>query len=160
MEIRTINDDDANSLWNILEHVIRPGETYALPRDWSRTDALQYWCSPGHQVWIAEENGHALGTYFLQANQLGGGDHVANAGFATHPEAAGRGVATALCTHALRLAASLGFRAMQFNYVISTNERAVALWERLGFAIVGTLPKAFKHPIRGLVDVYVMYREL
>lgn len=160
MKIRTANDGDSDSLWNILEPVIRAGETYALPRDWNRTEAIRYWVAPNHQVLVAEENGQIVGTYFLQANQLGAGDHVANAAFATHPEAAGRGVATALCTHALTLAASLGFRAMQFNFVVSTNDRAIALWKKLGFAIVGTLPGAFRHPTRGYADVYVMYREL
>jgi len=160
MEIRTKKDGDEKGLWNILQPVVRAGDTYALPRDWSRDDALRYWCAPGHQVWVAEEDERIIGSYFLQANQLGGGDHVANAGFATHPEATGLGVATALCTHALSLATSLGFRAMQFNFVVSTNERAVALWKKFGFGIAGTLPKAFRHPTRGFVDVYVMYREL
>lgn len=161
MEIRLLNEStDGDTLWHMLEPVIRAGETYALPRDWSKGDALRYWCAPNHRVWVAEENSKILGTYFLQANQLGGGDHVANAGFVTDPIATGRGIATALCSHALELAASLGFKAMQFNFVISTNEPAVALWKKLGFGIVGTLPKAFRHPGRGFVDVYVMYREL
>jgi GNAT superfamily N-acetyltransferase len=161
MEIRPLDEkEDADALWRILEPVIRAGETYALPKDWSRDEALRYWCAPSHRVWIAEENDRILGTYFLQANQLGGGDHVANAGFITDRQATGRGIATALCAHALQLAASLGFKAMQFNFVVGTNERAVALWKKLGFAIVGTLPKAFRHPARGFVDVYVMYRQL
>ena len=160
MEIRQATGSDAESLWNILEPIIRAGETYALPSDWSRTDGLSYWCAPSHQVWVGEVDGKIVGTYFLQANQMGGGNHVANAGFATHPEATGRGIAGALCTHALSQAASLGFLAMQFNFVVSTNERAVALWKRLGFEIVGTLPKAFRHPALGMVDVYVMFREL
>jgi ribosomal protein S18 acetylase RimI-like enzyme len=160
MEIRPLEKNDADGLWDILEPIIRAGETYALPRDGSRTEALRYWCAPNHRVWVADENGRILGTYFLQANQLGGGNHVANAAFVTDFHATGRGVATTLCAHALKLAASSGFKAMQFNFVISTNDRAVALWKKLGFAIIGTLPKAFCHPDHGFVDVYVMYREL
>jgi GNAT superfamily N-acetyltransferase len=161
MEIRPLyKSKDGDALWSILEPIIRAGETYALPRDWGPDQALGYWCAPNHRVWVAEENDRIIGTYFLQTNQLGGGDHVANAGFVTDGNATGRGIATALCVHALQLATSLGFKAMQFNFVVSTNERAVALWKKLGFAIVGTLPKAFRHPARGFVDVHVMYREL
>jgi GNAT superfamily N-acetyltransferase len=161
MEIRPLDErKDGDALWSILEPVVRAGETYALPRDWDSVQALGYWCAPNHRVWVAEENDRIIGTYFLQANQLGGGDHVANAGFVTDRNTTGRGIATALCTHALQLAASLGFKAMQFNFVVSTNDRAVVVWKKLGFAIVGTLPNAFRHPARGFVDVYVMYREL
>jgi ribosomal protein S18 acetylase RimI-like enzyme len=160
MKVRLATDADAAAIWSILEPVLRAGETYALPRDWSRDEALAYWFLPGHEVFVAEDNGSILGTYFLHANQRGGGAHVANCGYVTANEAHGRGVATAMCRHSLDHAAERGFRAMQFNLVISSNTRAVELWKRLGFAIVGTIPAAFDHPGLGYVDAFVMYRAL
>lgn len=158
--IRLAQDSDADALWRILEPILRAGETYALPRDWSRDDALAFWRLAGHEVFVAEDGGRVVGTYYLQANQRGGGAHVANCGYATATEASGRGVATAMCLHSLEHAARRGFRAMQFNLVLGSNTRAVALWQRLGFDIVGTIPAAFDHPGLGLVDAFVMYRKL
>ena len=151
-------DDDA--IWAILEPVIRAGETYPLPRDMDRQSALAYWFLPGHEVFVAEDNGEIVGTYFLKANQKGGGAHVANCGYMTAPRATGRGVARAMCTHSLERARERGFRSMQFNFVVSTNERAVRLWQSFGFEIVGRLPRVFEHPALGFVDALVMYREL
>jgi ribosomal protein S18 acetylase RimI-like enzyme len=160
MLIREAASSDENAVWAILEPIIRTGETYTLPRDMDQGSALAYWLSPGHDVFIAEENGEIVGTYFLKANQKGGGAHVANCGYMTAPHATGRGVARAMCAHSLERARQRGFRAMQFNFVVSTNERAVRLWQKFGFEIVGCLPKAFEHPTLGFVDAYVMYREL
>lgn len=136
------------------------GETYALPRDWSRAEALAYWFSPAHEVFVAEADGSVVGTYFIQANQLGGGSHVANCGYVTDPAATGRGVARAMCAHSLGHARTRGFRAMQFNFVISTNERAVKLWQSFGFQIAGRLPGVFRHPKLGFVDALVMHLTL
>jgi L-amino acid N-acyltransferase YncA len=160
MLIRPGVEGDADAIWTILEPVVRAGETYAFPRDWNRVDAMAYWHSPGHDVFIAEDAGVVAGTYYLRANQRGGGAHVANCGYVTAAGATGRGIARAMCRHSLVLAQARGFRAMQFNFVVATNQRAVVLWTKLGFAIVGTLPAAFQHPKLGLVDVYVMYRPL
>jgi RimJ/RimL family protein N-acetyltransferase len=155
-----INARDADAVWAILEPVIRAGETYPLPRDMDRESALAYWFSPGHEVFVAEDCGEIVGSYFLQANQRGGGAHVANCGYMTAPYATGRGVARAMCAHSLERARQRGFRAMQFNFVVSNNERAVRLWLKSGFEIVGRLPKAFEHPRVGFVDAYIMYRQL
>jgi ribosomal protein S18 acetylase RimI-like enzyme len=160
MIIRRASEADADAIWDILAPVIRAGETYAFPRDWRRADAMAYWHAPGHAVLVAEDAGVVVGTYYLRANQKGGGAHVANCGYVTDIHASGRGIARAMCLHSMDLALAKGFTAMQFNFVVSTNERAVRLWQRLGFAIVGTLPAAFQHPSLGLVDVYVMYRKL
>jgi len=151
---------DADSIWAILEPTIRAGETYTLPTDMTRNDAMAYWFASRHEVFLAEQNEQVLGTYFLRANQQGGGSHVANCGYITAPWATGHGVARAMCAHSLEHARARGFRAMQFNFVVSTNQRAVALWQSFGFEIVGRLPGAFRHPALGFVDAFVMYRSL
>ena len=151
---------DCDSIWEILEPVIRAGETYTLPREMSRAAALAWWHAPAHEVFVAEESGAVVGTYILRANQQGGGAHVANCGYITAAHASGRGVARAMCAHSLERARERGFRAMQFNFVVSTNERAVRLWQSMGFEIVGRLPGAFEHPTAGFVDALVMYRGL
>lgn len=160
MVIRPASTSDADSLWAILEPTFRAGETYTVPRDIPREQALAYWLSPGHEVFVAEQDDEVLGTYFLQANQQGGGAHVANCGYITAPHAFGRGVARAMCAHSLDRARSRGFTAMQFNFVVSTNERAVRLWQSFGFEVVGRLRGAFRHPSLGFVDALVMYRAL
>ncbi|WP_260703063.1 GNAT family N-acetyltransferase [Edaphobacter flagellatus] len=160
LNIRQAEADDADAIWSIIEPIIRTGEVYTLPREMSRHEALAYWFAPAHRAFVAEDDSGIVGTYYLRANQAGGGSHVANCGYATVAWATGRGVARAMCEHSLEHARSRGFRAMQFNFVIRTNDRAVRLWQRCGFAIVGTLPKAFLHPQAGYVDAYVMFREL
>jgi ribosomal protein S18 acetylase RimI-like enzyme len=160
MLIRSATRRDDEATWQILEPVLRAGETYTLPREISRNDALAYWFSPEHETFVAEEGGTILGTYFLRPNQHGGGAHVANCGYMTAQQATGRGVARAMCLHSLDLARERGFRAMQFNFVVSTNEHAIRLWTTLGFATVGRLPGAFLHPAHGYVDALVMYRAL
>jgi L-amino acid N-acyltransferase YncA len=158
--IREATRRDDEAIWRILEPMLRAGETYTLPREMSREEALAYWFSRGHETFVAEEDGSILGTYFLHANQRGGGAHVANCGYVTAQQATGRAIARAMCLHSLNMARQRGFRAMQFNFVVSTNERAVRLWTALGFATVGRLPAAFLHPLHGYVDALVMYRAL
>jgi ribosomal protein S18 acetylase RimI-like enzyme len=160
MTIRAATTSDGDGIWKILEPIIRGGDTYTLPADMGREEALAYWNSPSHEVFVAEENGEIVGTYYLRANQKGGGAHVANCGYMTAPWASGRGVARAMCQHSLEHAKARGFRAMQFNFVVSSNERAVRLWQSIGFEIVGRLPRAFIHPMLGAVDALVMYRQL
>ena len=158
--IRPAGPADADAIWAILEPVVRAGETYALPRNLSRADSLAFWFGKGHEVFVAESGGEVIGTYFLRANQSGGGAHVANCGYVTAPASSGRGVASAMCEHSIDHARSRGFRAMQFNFVVSVNDGAVRLWKRFGFDIAGRLPGAFLHPVQAYVDVYVMYRAL
>ena len=160
MLIRSAADGDNNAIWAIMEPIIRAGKTYTLPRDMDKTSALAYWFSGEREVFVAEENGEIVGTYFLQANQQGGGAHVANCGYVTTAAAQGRGIARAMCLHSLERAKERGFRAMQFNFVVSTNERAVKLWLSLGFEVIGRLPGAFEHPEQGFVDALVMYRHI
>jgi ribosomal protein S18 acetylase RimI-like enzyme len=160
ISIRNAKPEDDSGIWSILEPMIRAGETYDLPRSLSREEALAYWHGAGNEVFVAEEDGAVVGTYVLRANRQGGGAHVSNCGYVTAPFATGRGVASAMCRDSMARASAAGFRAMQFNFVISTNERAVNLWKHHGFEIVGTLPKAFLHPTVGYVDVFVMFRVL
>src|SRR2546423_6689994 len=151
MSVRLASSEDRDTIWNILEPVIRAGETYTLPRDMSREQALEYWFAAEKETFVCEENGVVLGTYFLKANQQGGGSHVANCGYVTSVEAQGRGIARAMCLHSLERAKERGFHAMQFNFVVSTNDRAAKLWLRLRFEIVGRLPRAVQHIERGFV---------
>ena len=160
MTIHPATESDREAIWAILEPMIRSGETYTLPRDITKQQALEYWFAPDKETFVWKENGIVLGTYFLKANQQGGGAHVANCGYVTAPSAQGRGIARQMCLHSLERAKERGFRAMQFNFVVSTNTRAVKLWSDLGFEIVGRLPIAFEHPTEGFVDALVMYRRL
>jgi ribosomal protein S18 acetylase RimI-like enzyme len=160
LTIRPARKDDEAAIWAIVGPAIRAGETYTLPPDMSERAALDYWMGPDRETFVAEEDGRILGTYYLRANQAGGGSHVANCGYMMHADATGRGIARHMCEHSLEHARSRGFRAMQFNFVVATNERAVRLWQSLGFEIVGRLPLAFRHPSQGYVDALVMYRAL
>jgi GNAT superfamily N-acetyltransferase len=160
MHIRRATPDDHGAIWQILEPVIRAGETYALPRDMNEAEALDYWTGPDRETFAAEAEGRVIGTYYIRPNQQGGGAHVANCGFMTASDASGRGVARAMCEHASQHARQLGFTAMQFNFVIATNLRAIKLWQNLGFEIIGRLPGAFLHPREGYTDALVMFRTL
>jgi ribosomal protein S18 acetylase RimI-like enzyme len=160
MLIRPATDADRHAIWAIMEPIIRAGETYTLSRDMDKKAALEYWLSEAHEVFVADEGCKIVGTYFLQTNQQGGGGHVANCGYMTAVNATGRGVARAMCEHSLGRARGRRFRAMQFNFVVCSNKRAVKLWQSFNFEIVGQLPKAFLHPALGYVDAYVMYRDL
>lgn len=160
MLIRAARPRDTAAIWSVIEPVIRAGETYTLDRTMSEKDALAYWLGSDKETFVAEEDGMILGTYYMRPNQAGGGRHVCNCGFMTDANARGRGVARRMGEHALAHARARGYRGMQFNFVVSTNERAVRLWHTLGFQIVGRLPLAFNHPIHGDVDALVMFQTL
>ncbi|MBK4214369.1 GNAT family N-acetyltransferase [Paracoccus caeni] len=158
--IRPATDADHDAIWAILKPVYRAGETYCIPRDITRPEALADWFAAPFTAFVAEHRGRVLGTSHIGANRPAGGSHVANASFATHPEARGKGVARALAEHAKFWARRQGFAAMQFNFVVSSNEDAVHLWQSAGFQIVGRLPDAFQHPRLGAVDALVMFQNL
>lgn len=160
VELRPATQADHPELWAMLEPVFRAGETYAIDRAISREAALAWWCAGTHSAYLAEALGTPVGSYYIAPNQQGGGAHVANCGFVSAPAAQGRGVARKMLAHALDTARAQGYRAMQFNCVVSTNTRAVTLWQANGFEIAGRLPGAFHHPVQGFVDAYVMYRTL
>jgi L-amino acid N-acyltransferase YncA len=160
MLIRPANADDSVAIWSILGPTIRTGETYALDPAMREEDALAYWLGSDRETFVAEEDGEILGTYYIRANQAGGGSHVCNCGYMTSAAASGRGVAREMCEHSFEHARTRGFRAMQFNFVVSTIQRAIRLWQLLGFAEVGRLPQAFHHPAQGYVDALVLFRSL
>jgi len=160
MKIRRATKTDRDAIWDIFHQVVAAGDTYALDPTISRKGALAYWFRGDTHTYVAEEDGRIEGTYILRPNQAGGGSHVANAAFMVAASARGQGLGRAMAEHSLSEARRLGFQAMQFNFVVSTNTPAIRLWEELGFTIVGTLPGAFRHPEKGYVDAYVMYRSL
>jgi len=160
LTIRRAASEDSDDIWNIFHEVVARGDTYTFDPSTTREEALAIWMSPQGWTYVATSEGSVVGTYFMRKNQPGLGSHVANAGYMVKPEAQGRGIGRAMCEHSLTEARELGFHAMQFNIVVSTNESAVALWKKMGFAIVGTLPQVFRHRDLGLVDAYVMHRFL
>ena len=158
--LRRATEVDRDAIWGIFRGVVALGDTYAFDPGISRDEALAYWMEPGNHCHVAEREGTIAGTYILRPNQPGLGSHVANAAFMVAPSARGLGLGRAMGEHCLDEARRQGFRAMQFNFVVSTNETAIRLWQQLGFAIVGTLPGAFRHTQKGFVDAYVMFRSL
>ena len=184
LHIRAAIDTDRDAIWGIFHEVVAAGDTYPFDPEMSRDDALAYWFQSDAHTYIAEQDRNSVGeavgfpgtltasptgrererqivgTYILRPNWSGPGGHVANAAFMVAANARGQGIGRAMGEHCLVEARRLGFWAMQFNFVVSTNESAIHLWKRLGFEIAGTLPKAFLHPQQGFVDVYVMFRSL
>jgi ribosomal protein S18 acetylase RimI-like enzyme len=159
--IRHAGMEDWAAIWSIVEPTIRAGGTYTLDPNMTEADALAYWMGADKETFVAEdEGGSIVGTYYIRQNQAGGGGHVCNCGYMTAVAATGRGIGRLMCQHSIERARARGFRAMQFNFVVSTNDRAVRLWQSLGFEIVGRLPLAFKHPTHGYVDAWVMFRTL
>jgi ribosomal protein S18 acetylase RimI-like enzyme len=160
MTIRAATETDADAIWAMLEPVIRAGDVYALAVDLDREEALAYWFAPGNRVFVAVLDGQIAGSYYLRANQRGGGAHVCNCGYVTEMRKRGHGLAREMCEHSLEFGRAQGFLAMQFNFVVSTNAAAVHLWQQCGFRELGRLPGAFLHPELGYVDALVMWREL
>jgi len=158
--IREATERDRDVIWEIFRATVAPGDAFVYDPNTPREEAMAYWFANGTRTYVAEEDGKVVGSYILRPNRPGLGNHVANAGFMVEPTARRSGIGRAMGEHALNEARRLGYRAMQFNFVISTNESAVRLWQRLGFKIVGTLPDVFRHSKKGLVDAYVMFRSL
>jgi len=163
MMIRPATSNDRAAIWAIFEPVLRAGETFELPRDTTREAALAFWMPPGGEVFVAEAGGAVLGSFYVCAHRgtrRAHGTSVANAGYITAVTATGRGVARSMCAHSIEHARTRGFHALQLNFVVSTNDRAVWLWQAMGFATVERLAGAFAHPTHGKVDAFVMVRTL
>jgi ribosomal protein S18 acetylase RimI-like enzyme len=159
--IRPYKENDWPKVWRILEPVFRAGETYAFSRDISEEDAHKAWVLTPKETYVAvDQDGTILGTYYIKPNQPGQGSHICNCGYIVAENARGQGIASTMCEHSQGEAVAQGFRAMQYNLVVSTNSGAVRLWKKLGFEVVGTIPEAFRHPLHGYVDAFVMYKRL
>ncbi|MGB1544619.1 MAG: GNAT family N-acetyltransferase [Spongiibacter marinus] len=160
MQIRDAKDSDWDQIWPFFQDIAQAAETYAYEPDIDKHAAQNLWMQLPRRTFVAEEDGVVLGSYYIKTNQAGPGNHVCNCGYMVSSAARGRGLATAMCEHSQRLALELGYKAMQFNFVASSNEGAVRLWRKLGFDIVGRIPNAFNHPKQGYVDAFVMYKWL
>ena len=158
--IRPVRDSDADKVWPLLRDVIRKGDTYAIDPNLTRDRMLKLWVEQPRAAYVAEREGEILGSYYIKSNHAGNGAHVCNCGYMVAPLARGQGIARAMCLHSQDEAVKLGYLAMQFNLVVSTNTGAIRLWQDLGFGTVGRLPGAFRHPEAGLVDALVMYKWL
>ncbi|MDG3041387.1 GNAT family N-acetyltransferase [Roseicyclus marinus] len=158
--IREAGRADAGAIAALILPVFRAGDTYAIDPAITAEAAVEYWLSPDKTTFMAELGGMVMGTYYLRPNQGGGGAHVCNCGYITAPDARGKGIARAMLAHSLDQGRARGYRAMQYNFVVSTNTRAIETWDRAGFETVGRLPAAFHHPTEGYVDALVMFRSL
>lgn len=160
MHIRPMTQADFQTFWPVFYAIIQAQETYAFDPDMTCQTAYELWCELPLKTCVAEQDGEILGTYYLKANGMGPGSHVCNCGYMISPAARGQGLARLLCEHSQQLALDTGFRAMQFNSVVSTNEIAVELWKKLGFYIIGTIPQGYKHKRLGYVDCFIMHKSL
>ena len=160
MQIREASDVDFDAIWPIFHEIASAGDTYAYDRDITKSEAFKLWIKYPQKTFVFDDDGEILGTYYIVKNHSGPGDHVCNCGYMVSSKARGRGLAASMCKHSQEIAKELGYKAMQFNFVASSNEGAVRLWEKLGFEAVGRLPDAFCHPDQGFVDALVMYKRL
>ena len=160
MKIREANDSDFERIWPIFSEIVSAGETYAYPIDTGKEEAKRLWMDIPLKTFVAEDEGDIVGTYYIKTNQSGPGSHVCNCGYMVPAAQRGKGIATAMCEHSQKIAIDLGYKAMQFNLVASTNQGAIRLWKKLGFEEVGRLPDAFHHPRKGYIDALVMYKWL
>ena len=160
IEIKLAQDEDFDEIWPIIHEVLEKGDTYPCAANTTKAEAFQIWMKYPKATYIAYSDSEITGTYYIKPNQPGLGSHVCNAGYMVAAKARGKGIGRAMCKHSLDEARKLGFKAMQYNLVVCTNEGAVKLWQDLGFKIIGTLPKAFNHSEKGLVDAFVMYQWL
>jgi RimJ/RimL family protein N-acetyltransferase len=159
--IRKYSESDWSSIWPMLHAVVLAGDSYAFSPDSTEAEIHQVWIDTPTATFVAcDEDGRILGSYFIKPNQPGLGSHVCNCGYVVDVKSQGQGIASLMCEHSQTEAIAMGFRAMQFNFVVETNERAVRLWQRLGFSEVGRLPEAFKHKSLGYVDALVMFKHL
>ena len=160
LQIREATPEDFDAIWPIFAEIAKRGDTYGYEPDTPRETARRLWMTLPRATFVCESHNEILGTYYLKTNNDGPGAHVCNCGYMVSESARGMGLATAMCEHSQSVARELGYLAMQFNFVAASNAGAVRLWKKLGYGVVGTLPKAFRHPQEGFVDAYVMYKWL
>lgn len=160
VNIRPATDDDKPAVWQIIKAVIAGGDTYTFAPETPEAEMISFWFSPEKHVYVAEDDGRVLGTYWLRANQPGLGDHVGNGGYMVSPDAKGKGVGKQMALHSIEEARALGFHSIQFNFVVKSNTVAVDLWKSVGFEVIGEIPDAIRHSKNGLTNAYIMYRKL
>lgn len=158
--ISSATDGDWAGIWGIFRDVISRGDTYTYAPDMTEEQAKNIWVLGGCHGYVVKHGNDIVGTFTIRSNKPGFGDHVANAGYMVHQDYRGKGIAQAMCKYSLKEAKKLGYTAMQFNFVVASNKPAVQLWQKMGFKIIGTVPKAFRHSSLGLTDVHIMYRSL
>lgn len=152
---------DYDKVWEIFKKVIITGDTYVFDPNTPKENLEKDWFAEYMDTFVAEgENGLLLGTYIIKPNQIDLGNHIANCSYMVNPIYHGKGTGKLLCEHSIKFAKEKGYLGIQFNIVVSTNEAAVKLWQKFGFEIIGTTPKGFRHQKLGLVDTYIMYKEL
>ncbi len=159
-EIRKYTEADKEQIWEIIKFVISAGNSFTLSPNSAREEMLADWCSPEKHIYVAVSENKVVATFYIKANQPGLGSHVANGSYMVAPEARGKGIGRKIGAFSIAEAKRLGFRAMQFNFVVKSNEKAVRLWQSLGFEIIGEIPEAFRHIENGLTNAYIMYRKL
>lgn len=160
MIIRKAEDQDYHKIWDIFSQVIKTGDTYVFNPHTKKEDLRKYWFADYMETYVIEENNNILGTYIIKPNQIDLGNHIANCSYMVNPAFQGKGIGKKLCEHSLKIAQQIGYLGIQFNIVVSTNLAAVKLWQKYGFEIIGTTPKGFRHANLGLVDTYIMYKDL
>ena len=160
IHIRKATLKDSNEIWNIIKEVIATGDTYVFNPNSSKEKMLEYWFAKNKHTYVALFNKEIAGTFIITNNQPDLGSHVANASYMTAPDATGKGIGKAMGIFSLEEAKKIGYKAMQFNIVVKSNERAVQLWKKLGFEIIGEIPEAFNHKEKGLTNAYIMYKKL
>ena len=160
IQIRKYREEDKDAIWEIIKYVISKGDSFTFALDSSREFALEDWCSSGKETFVAVLDDVIVGTFYIKANQIGLGSHVANGSYMVAPEARRKGVGRAMGEFSIAEAKRLGFHAMQFNFVVKSNEKAVNLWKSLGFEIIGEIPEAYRNNENGLTNAYIMYQKL
>jgi len=160
LEIRKATTSDYNQIWEIFSAVISRGDTYVFDPLTPKSDLKKHWLADYMQTFVFEEDDKILGTYIIKPNQIGLGNHIANCSYMVSPKEQGRGIGKKLCAHSLQMALEYGFKAIQFNIVVSTNKAAIKLWENFGFKIIGTTPHGFRHKEHGFIDTYIMFKQL
>lgn len=160
MNIRKATKYDFDKVWEIFSKVIKTEDTYVFNPNTSKNDLTKHWFADYMETFVIEENEKILGTYIIKPNQIDLGNHIANCSYMVNPNVQGKGIGKKLCEHSLKIAKENNFEAIQFNIVVSTNKGAIGLWKKYGFEIIGTTPKGFRHTKLGLVDTYIMYKDL
>jgi L-amino acid N-acyltransferase YncA len=160
MNIRKATDEDYENIWDIFSNVIKTGDTYVFNPDTLKADLQKHWFADYMDTFVAVDNDKVVGTYIIKPNQIDLGNHIANCSYMVSPKHQGKGIGHTLCEHSITFAKEKKYSGIQFNIVVSTNHSAVRIWQKFGFDIIGTTPKAFRHKQLGLVDTYIMYKSL